>query len=153
MAPHQAAPPSSSSPPAPPSVGPPACRVGPPGLEERWAHGRDTTARHTVTAQTHTLTARGTGGDLQEVSWYLEAVLSLAQLPPANRGSAVMADRSEAPREGDVSAPALCLQLLVLPLLVHINGNPELMLRDRPAQGQDTGPAGIRRRQEKSFIN
>lgn len=99
---------------------------------------------HSHSSNTHP-NSTGTGRDLQEVSWYLEAVLSLAQLSPAKRGSAVMADRSEAPGEGDVSAPALCLQLLVLPLLVHINGNPELMLRGRPAQGQDTGPAGVKK--------
>lgn len=74
------------------------------------------------------------------LSWYLEAILSLTQLSIAQWSFAVMADRSEAPREGDVSAPALCQELLVLHLLIHINGNPELMLRGRPAQGQNTGP-------------
>lgn len=59
----------------------------------------------------------------------LEAVLSLTQLSVAQWSTAVMVDRSEAPREGDASTPALCQELLVLHLLYHINGNPELMLR------------------------
>lgn len=58
----------------------------------------------------------------------LEPVLSLTQLSVAQRCSTVMADRSEATREGDVSALALRQQLLVLHLLLHVNGNPELML-------------------------
>lgn len=39
---HQAAALSSSFPPAPPSLGPPAGRVDPPGLVERWGRGKDT---------------------------------------------------------------------------------------------------------------
>lgn len=55
VTPHQAVPPSSSS---PPSVGPPDCRVDPPGLEERFGHGRDTGGR-TVIGQTHTVYSIG----------------------------------------------------------------------------------------------
>lgn len=55
VTPHQAAPPSSSSPPSPPSVGPPSCRVDPPGLDEWSGHGKDT-GGHVLAAQTHTLT-------------------------------------------------------------------------------------------------
>ncbi len=66
---------------------------------------------------------------VSRIACYLVAVLSLTQLSIAQWSSAVMADRSEAPREGDVSAPALCQELLVLHLLFHLSMNPELMLR------------------------
>lgn len=46
-----------------------------------------------------------------------------------------MADRNEASREGDVSALTLCEQLLILDLLLHLTGNPELMLRGCPSLG------------------
>lgn len=61
----------------------------------------------------------------------LVAVLSLTQLAVAQRSPAVMADRGEPPRKGDVPALALCQQLLILHLLVHFSVNPELMLRGR----------------------
>lgn len=45
-----------------------------------------------------------------------------------------MANRSEPPWEGDVSAPALCQELLVLHLLFHHSMSPDLMLSVCPAQ-------------------
>lgn len=83
---------------------------------------------HSHSSNTHTQTVWETRITLC-LSCYLVAVLSLTQLSVAQWSSAVMADRSEAPREGDVSAPALCQELLVLHLLFHLSMNPELMLR------------------------
>lgn len=70
-----------------------------------------------------------------EAVCYLDPVLPLTQLPVAQRRPAVMTDGHEAPGEGDVPAPALGLQLLVFHLLLHLDGDPELMLRGRPAVG------------------
>lgn len=67
---------------------------------------------------------------------YIEPVLPLTQLSITQWSSTVMTDRSEASREGDVSAPALCQQLLILHLFLNLNGNPELMLRGCSAQGK-----------------
>lgn len=70
------------------------------------------------------------------LSCYLESVLSLTQLSVTQWSSTEMVDRSESPREGDVPAPALCQQLVIFHLFLHLRGNPELMLRGCPAQGQ-----------------
>ena len=68
------------------------------------------------------------------LSCYLDAVLSLTQASIAQWSSAVMADRNESSREGNVSALALCQELLVLHLHISLSMKPELMLRGRPAQ-------------------
>lgn len=68
------------------------------------------------------------------LSFYLVAVLSLTQGPVVQWSSAVMADRNEAPREGDVSVLALCQEVLALQLLLHRSMSPELMLRGQPVQ-------------------
>lgn len=130
---HQTAPLSSSSPSQPLWVGPPACRVDPPGLWGWSGHGKDTT-RNTATAQTHTKSIRQR--TTLCLSCHLEPVLSLTQLSFPQRSSAEVVDRSEAPREGDVPCPALCQQLVVLHLLLHLSRNPELMLRGCPVQAQ-----------------
>lgn len=59
----------------------------------------------------------------------LHSVLPRTQLPIPQRRSAGMADWSEAAGEGDVSGLTLSQQLLVLHLLLHLRGNPELVLR------------------------
>lgn len=68
------------------------------------------------------------------LSFYLVAVLSLTQGPVVQWSPAVMVDRNEAPREGDVSVLALCQEVLVLQLLLHRSMSPKLMLRGQPVQ-------------------
>lgn len=54
----------------------------------------------------------------------------------------MMADRNKSPREGDISARALCHELLILHLLLCLSMSPDLTLRVRPVRGK-TRKSGV----------